>query len=171
MLGTMLHDTVFNGKLTDKKVTTYCIVGGVFLLVYSIFVQYSEGKEALRYLVSISMFISLFCIAHILEQLKNNIVVNIVISFFTMLSVYSLQLYMFNHFIMTPTRYVLYHFLHLTDSTSRILICTTLCITLTLFTCKLIIEKSKVLSFLCGIGNKGRIITPSIVTKSTGGGC
>lgn len=108
----------------------------------------------LIYIRAISMCAALYVVFHYMLVLidKGYILLKMVECLLSNCSIYSLQLYLFNGFLLTAIRYVMCSRLHIT---LPVIIVTSIVIGnlfITLFICNYVLPHTRLLTWLCGIG-------------------
>jgi len=131
----------------------------IFLFVVSLGVYIGlgascKGEESysLTFFCAISMGVALYVVAHYLVLLvdKGSLLLKWIERLLTNCSIYSLQLYLFNGFLLTAIRYVVCTRMHIT---SPIIIVTSIVVgnlLITLLICNYVLPHTRVLSWLCG---------------------
>lgn len=116
-----------------------------------------RGVESylLTYFRAITMCVALFVAAHysILLVDKGSLLLKWMERLLTNCSTYSLQLYLFNGFLLTAIRYVICTKMHITSPIIIVSVIVIGNLVITLFICNYLLPRTKIFSWLCGTFN------------------
>ncbi len=135
---------------------------GLFVVSITLFVVLDKmylstsGFIILKYLRAVMMILTIYVVAHYLLKWADtgNKVGSVIEQFLNNCSKYSLQLYLFNGFILVGVRTVLVTMLHITEPVVIVSSLVFFNLLITLLICNYLLPKSKWLSWLCGTGDR-----------------
>lgn len=131
----------------------------IAIFVSSLIIYYTLGKSELyfiKYVRAFSVSCALYVIAHysIILVDKGVILLELLERLLANCSLYSLQLYLFNGFLLTAIRHVVCSVFHITSPiviVSAILVGN---VVITLLICNYVLPHTKIISWLCGTGER-----------------
>ena len=130
----------------------------VVYLVLDTIGRWGGDFPGLRFVRALSMMLLLFYLSVWMNNMrKQSTTVEKAVSFLETCSKYSLQLYLFNGFIMVPIRVFVCNILHIHIPIIIVLSIVLGNLIISIMVCHYILPRSKVLAYLCGVPSKPRI--------------
>lgn len=154
MIGNMLHElkkTMGGGIITGRYAGIILLV---FIIIYIINNYVSISGYFYHFIKSMSM-IGIMCVLAryiftILSQVRDVLLKGFV-DFTSICGKFSLQLYLFNGFLLVILRVLLCTILHVTNPIIIVTVISSVDIIVSLLVCVYLLPKSKALSFICGV--------------------
>ena len=113
-------------------------------------------QTTLKYVQAIMMILSVYVLAHYLLKWvdSGSKIGKAIEKFLNNCSKYSLQLYLFNGFILVIVRTLLVSYLHITEPMVIVSLITFFNLLITLFICNYVLTKTRWLAWVCGTGER-----------------
>lgn len=152
MIGNLLAE--YNKK-RDKQTTRFAGVFGLIFVMTLFINRIISVPEYYSNLINTVCIMGLLSVAvyyiYNVFVTTGDVALDKVISFTSLCGKYSLQLYLFNGFLLVPLRIVLCSLCKITDPIIIVSVISTVDIVLSLLACFYILPKSRILSLICGV--------------------
>lgn len=130
----------------------------VSLLTYILLIMHTPAFKLTtrKYVVAMMMIFCLYVVAHYLLKWADSgsKIGKTIEKFFDNCSKYSLQLYLFNGFILVVARTLLVRYLHVTEPVIIVILITFFNLLITLLICNFVLTKTRWLAWICGTGER-----------------
>ena len=152
--GNIISGMVMKGN-TDGKMNMYLGLMGLLLVFILIINKCISLPDFFSSFIKTVCIIGLLSVAakylYIIASNTKDILLNKVVSVTALCGQYSLQLYLFNGFLLVPLRVLLCSVMHVENAVAIISVISVLDITVSLLVCVYLLPKSKILSYVCGV--------------------
>lgn len=156
---------LFFGRLIGSKIPLLKKISvgyRVLLLITSLVLYFlldvywdDFGGNYKKFIRAVFMIIALFYISvWMVKEDSKSVIIRSINQFLTICSRYSLQIYLFNGFLMVPIRVLLCNVLHISNPFAIVLAIVAGNLVISIIVCQYLISESKMLSYLCGINFK-----------------
>ena len=155
--GRYLVKLLCSNRVNNHWVNIFILIGSLALFIVLDKVNPQiPSVISLIYVRALAMMLVLYVVVHYLLSLadKGTGIAKVSLQFLENCSTYSLQLYLFNGFILVITRTLLVTYLHVTSPVIIVGTLVTTNLIVTLLICNFILPKTKWLGWLCGTGNR-----------------
>ncbi len=152
MMGHFFSDGVKNKRYNLSWQWQVAAIAIALMLYYAL-MPVSVGIQVIRYIRAFSMIVALYYAAQLFVRWYKGrgMVATAISDFLCLASKYSLQLYLFNGFVLVISRTILVSKLHLTNPVLVIPLIVLANLIVTLPLCKYVLEKTRWIGWLCGV--------------------